>query len=133
MQIHFSYHHVVRNEQLDKSIQLNIRKLEKLLTHFSPDLVHLNGSLEMNAAGKKPSCSLTLSLPTTRLHAKEEGGNVLTDLQACFHQIIEQVKKHKQALRHEGEWHRGTLKTAGLETPEQPASKTRKPTAGRAK
>jgi hypothetical protein len=58
---------------------------------------------------------------------KEEGSTVLTDLQAYFHQIIEQDKKHKQALRHEGEWHHGTPKTASIEIPKRKLPKPGSP------
>lgn len=106
MLVHFTYHHVVRNPQLDKTIQSHVRKLEKLLSRFSPDLIHLHGALESNAAHQNLVCSLHLSLPTAQLHARQEGGNVLTDLQACFDHLLEQVKKHKRALRREEAWRR---------------------------
>ena len=106
MLVHFTYHHVVRNPQLDKTIRSHVQKLEKLLIRFSPDLVHLHGALESNGAHQNLVCSLHLSLPTAQLHARQEGGNVLTDLQACFDHLVEQVKKHKRALRRKEAWRR---------------------------
>ena len=112
MQVHFSYNNVPRTAQLDKAIQMHLAKLEKLLTKFSPDLVHLHGVLEANSKRQNTLCSLNLSLPTGQLHARQEGGNLLTDLQNCFDHLVEQVKKHKQGLRREGDWHRKTPKRA---------------------
>ena len=106
MHVHFTYHHVPRTLQLENVIQRHVRKLEQLLIRFSPDLVHLHGGLESNGAHHNTVCSLNLSLPTVQLHAREEGGNLLTDLQACFNHISEQVKKHKRALRREEAWRR---------------------------
>jgi ribosome-associated translation inhibitor RaiA len=106
MQVHFSYHNVPRTTPLDKVIQAQIRKLDKLLIKFSPDLVHLHGLLEANSKRKNTVCSLNLALPTGQLHTRQEGENLLADLQAAFDHLIDQVKKHKRGLRREEEWHR---------------------------
>jgi ribosomal subunit interface protein len=105
MQIHFSYQNVPRTPQIDKIIESHLAKLDRLLSHFSPDLVHLHGTLESNGTRKNVACSLNLSLPTGQIHARQEGGKLLADLQACFAHLIEQLKKHKQALRREASWH----------------------------
>ena len=118
MQVHFSYHNVPRTPQMDKVIQTQIQKLEKLLVRFAPDLVHLHGTLESNGAHQNLVCSLNLSLPTGQLHARQEGSNLLTDLQTCFNHLVEQLKKHKQALRREEAWHRGRAKRAASLEPE---------------
>jgi ribosomal subunit interface protein len=110
MQVHFSYHNVPRTPQLDDVVQKNLKKLEKLLTHFSPDLVHLHGTLEANAAHKNSACSLNLSLPTGQIHARERNGVLLKDLQACFNELVAQLKKHKATLRREDEWGRVSTK-----------------------
>ncbi|MBI4460742.1 MAG: hypothetical protein HY648_11885, partial [Acidobacteria bacterium] len=110
MQVHWSFHHVPRNPRIDKAIQSSTRKMEKLLERFSPDLVHLHGLLEYNAAHQGPVCSLNLWLPTGQLHSREESGTELAALKACFDQLIEQVKKHKQVLRRESVWKRRRYK-----------------------
>jgi ribosomal subunit interface protein len=104
MQVHFSYQNVPRTPQMDKVIQTQIQKLDKLLERFQPDLVHLHGMLESNGAHKNRVCSLNLALPTGQIHARQEGGDLLTDLQACFDHLVDQLKKHKQVLRREAEW-----------------------------
>ena len=103
---------------MDKVIQSHLKKLEKLLAHFSPDLVHLHGTLESNGTRKNCSCSINLALPTGQLHARQEGGNTITDLQACFNHLIDQLKKHMQALRREEAWHRDRSKRAAAMEPE---------------
>jgi len=110
MHVQFSFHHVSRNPQLDKAITSHVKKLEHLLTRFSPDLIRLHGIVELSAVKQGPICTLNLWLPTARLHAREAGGTSLTDLQKCFDQLIEQVKKHKQFLRREGVWKRRRYK-----------------------
>jgi ribosomal subunit interface protein len=106
MQVHFSYHNVPKTKQLDQVIQKNMKKLEKLLSHYSPDLVHLHGTLESNGARKNITVSLNLALPTGQLHSRESEGNLAKDIQACFNQLIDQLKKHKEALRREDTWRR---------------------------
>lgn len=111
MHVEFSYHHVVRNPQLDKAVDTGVQKLETLLARFSPDLIHLHGLLEYNTSHPpRPVCSLNLWLPTAQLHSRQENGTVLDALQACFNQLVGQVKKHKQVLRREGVWKRRRYK-----------------------
>ena len=110
MHVHFSYHHVSRNTQLDHAVSSHVEKLEKLLIRFSPDLVHLRGILEFNSPRHEAVCSLNLWLPTARIHARESGGSVLVVLQASFNEVLEQVKRHKRVLRREGVWKRRRFK-----------------------
>ena len=122
MHIHFTYQHVPRTPRLEKVIERHVQKLGKLLVRFAPDLVHLHGGLESNGKHQNTVCSINLSLPTVQLHAREEGGNLLTDLQACFNHIGEQVKRHKRALRREEAWKRRRPKrpvSIRLESPEE--------------
>ena len=117
MQVHFSYHNVPRTTPLDYVIQKNLKKLEKLLSHYSPDLVHLHGTLESNGAHKNTAVSLNLALPTGQLHSRQKEGNLLKDVQACFNQLVDQLKKHKEALRREAAWRREHPKrTSSLDT-----------------
>jgi ribosome-associated translation inhibitor RaiA len=106
MHVHFSYHNVPRTTQLDTVIAKNLKKLEKHLSHYSPDLVHLRGTLESNGAHKNIAVSLNLALPTGQLHSREKEGNLLKDVQSCFNQLVDQLKKHKVALRREDAWRR---------------------------
>ena len=104
MHIHFSYHHVVRNSSIDKTIDSNVRKLEKLLSSFAPDLVRLHGLMEFTAPHRGAVCSLNLRLPTGQVNFRHEGDTPLVALQDCFKHLIEQVKKHKAFVRGDGEW-----------------------------
>lgn len=106
MQVHFSYHHGSPNPQLEKIIDTHVRKLDQLLVRFSPDLVHLHGVIEFGTTKQGTICSLNLWLPTARLHAKERGKELSAALRASFDHVEEQVKKHKEVLRREGEWKR---------------------------
>ena len=106
MLIDLSFHHVGRDPKIDKTIAANVRKLEKLLSSFSPDLVRLHGLMEFTAPHQGPVCSLNLWLPTGRLHFRHEGDTPLFAIHDCFKHLIEQVKKHMAVVRGEGEWRR---------------------------
>jgi len=110
MQVHFSFQHGSRTPQLDKIIDSHVRKLSVLLVRFSPDLVHLHGLVEFGAAHHKPLCSLDLWLPTTRLHAREQGPDLAAALRVSFNQLREQLKKHKEVLRREADWKRKRIR-----------------------
>ncbi|MEE8177053.1 MAG: hypothetical protein V3T65_03580 [Acidobacteriota bacterium] len=110
MHLHFSYHHVSRNPQLDHAVSWHVEKLGKFLVRFSPDLVHLRGILEFNLPHHEAVCSLNLWLPTARIHARERGASVLTVVQASFTELEEQVTRHKRVLRREGVWRRRRFK-----------------------
>ena len=118
MQVHFSYHNVPRTSPMDKVIQARLQKLEKLLSRFNPDLVHLHGTLESNGVHQNTVCSLNLALPTGQLHSRQPGDNLVTDLQTCFDNLEEQIKKHMQALRREESWRRDRVKRAKPLRPE---------------
>ena len=106
MQVHFSYQHGASDAPLQKIIGTHVRKLDQLLVRFSPDLVHLHGVVEFGTPKQGTNCSLNLWLPTARLHARERGNDIPAVLRASFEHLEEQVKKHKEVLRREGEWKR---------------------------
>jgi len=110
MQVHFSYQHGSSTPQLEKIIQDNVAKLDQLLVRFSPDLVHLHGLIEFGTNAQVSTCSVNLWLPTAQLHATEQGRDLGVALRACFDHLKEQVKKHKEVLRREGEWKRKRYK-----------------------
>ena len=111
MQVHFSYQHGSRNPELDKMIDTQVHKLAPLLVRFSPDLVHLHGMVDFSTPKKGPLCSLNLWLPTARLRASEQGRDLPAAVRASFNNLREQVKKHNQVLRREGEWKRQRYKS----------------------
>lgn len=106
MQVHFSYPHGAPNRDMERVIAIQLRKLTQLLGRFSPDLIHLHGVAEHGSPKQGPLCSLQLWLPTARLHAKERARDLPTAVRASFDRIVQQVKKHKEVLRREGEWKR---------------------------
>lgn len=124
MQVHFSYQHGSPNPQLEKIIDMHVRKLDQLLVRFSPDLVHLHGVVELGTPKQGTQCSLNLWLPTARLHARERGKELPAVLRDSFEHIEEQVKKHKEVLRREGEWKRKRYR-GEIETPKSQAGELR--------
>src|SRR5690349_11512060 len=106
MQVHFSYPHGAPNRDMERVIAVQLRKLTQLLVRFSPDLVHLHGVAEHGTPKQGPLCSLQLWLPTARHHAKERARDLTGAVRASFDRIVQQVKRHKEVLRREGEWKR---------------------------
>lgn len=106
MQVHFSYPHGAPNPEMERVIAVQLRKLTQLLGRFSPDLIHLHGVAEHGSPKQGPLCSLQLWLPTARLHARERARDLPTAVRASFDRIVQQVKRHKEVLRREGEWKR---------------------------
>lgn len=131
MHVHFSYHHVVRDSLIDKTIATNLSKLEKLLSTFSPDLVHLHGLMEFTAPHQGSVCSLNLRLPTGQINSRHEGDTPLVALQDCFKQLIAQVKKHKAVVRGDGDWRR--RKPAKAKVSANGAGSARTPVSAKAK
>jgi ribosome-associated translation inhibitor RaiA len=93
-------------EPVEKETQRQAAKLDKLLTHYAPDLVQLHADIKKNARKESYSFALNLSLPTGTLHATGEGSDVLSSVKEAFAEIIAQCKKHQSILRKDYEWKR---------------------------
>ena len=107
MKIAINYRHVESPKPVEKEVMRQAAKLEKLLTHYSPDLVQVHGVFSRNQRTREESCALTLSLPSGALHATGSGPNTLASCKRAFDEIKSQVKKHQALLRKEHLWVRG--------------------------
>ena len=84
-----------------------MKKLNRLLQRYSPDLVHLHSSVEKTPRRTEYGLSLNLTLPTGTLHATGMlAKDVRTSAKAAFAEIEVQVKKHQQKLRKDYVWKR---------------------------
>jgi|SRR5215472_10605302 ribosome-associated translation inhibitor RaiA len=106
MKITYSHTHGDHRQALEEEAKPHIKKLEKLLKHYEPDLVHLHGSIEKQARKTEFSFSLNLILPTGTLHAKGLGEDVPSCARAAFSEIERSVKKHQEKLRKDYLWKR---------------------------
>ena len=60
MNLHFSYK-AAKSADVEHEIQQHVQKLQRRLKVFSPDLVHLHGTVDCGA-GPKVGCEVTLNL-----------------------------------------------------------------------
>lgn len=81
-------------------------KLERILKHYEPELVELQGSLDTIARKSEYHVALNLKLPTGTLHATGIGSDIPSSAKAAFAEIDSQVKKHQQKLRKDYLWKR---------------------------
>lgn len=104
MKTSFSYKQPELREQTEKELQSNLKKLERFVKRFAPDLVQLHGAFAHIPHKKSFSLSLNLSLPTVTLHATGEADDVEGSIRAAFAEVISQLKKHMGKLPkgHEG-------------------------------
>jgi ribosome-associated translation inhibitor RaiA len=91
---------------IEKETQRQVLKMEKLLTHYDPDLTQLHGDIEKQPRKESYLFSLNLSLPTGTLYATGEGADVRKSVKAAFAEIEAQLKKHVSLLRKDYEWKR---------------------------
>lgn len=106
MKTSFSYKQPELREQTEKEMQSNLKKLERFVKRFSPDLVQLHGAFAHIPHKNSFSLSLNLSLPTGTLHATGEADDVQGSIRAAFAEVISQLKKHMAKLRKGHEWKR---------------------------
>ena len=73
MNLHFSFKSA-KTPDLEKEIQQNVRKLERHLHVFRPELIHLHGTVDK---GKREGATvaLNLRLPTGQLFASDDGAS----------------------------------------------------------
>ncbi len=116
MKIALSYKNLVKNGNLEEQFVKNIRKLERFLSSYQPDLVQLHATLEKNPHKEEYYISLNLALPTGQLHATGEGSDTQVSTRRAFEELRTQLGKHIGKLRHDYQWKRkrGRSGAAGL-------------------
>ncbi len=106
MKLSISYKHVEWQKPAEAEVERHVRKLNKLLQSYAPDLVQLHGVFAKNSHKAEQSCTLNLSLPTGTLHATAASTSVRTCCKKAFTELETQVKKHQSRLRKDYEWKR---------------------------
>jgi len=89
------------HDSVKKLIDRLTTKLEKNLTTFSPEAVHLRVMVEANSVRSLYNISATVDLHGKTLAAKEEQHDLQAGLKAAFAEVERQLKKHKANLRQE--------------------------------
>jgi RNA polymerase sigma factor (sigma-70 family) len=103
MNVHFSYK-ISKTADLEKQVTLQLKKLNKYLQVFRPDLVHIKGIVEENSPREGLVVSLNLRLPSGQMAAQEKGPVAATAIRAAFDALTGQLKHHKQVLRSKHKW-----------------------------
>jgi ribosome-associated translation inhibitor RaiA len=91
---------------VEAEIEKHIPKLEKFLTHYAPDLVHLHATFEKHPRKAEFTLSLNLSMPTATLHDVGEGADARSSVKSAFDAMEAQVKRHQEKLRKDHDWQR---------------------------
>jgi RNA polymerase sigma factor (sigma-70 family) len=105
MNVHVSYKSG-KTPDVEREFETQIRKLERRLRVFKPDLVHLHAIVDQQN-GHGPSTSLNLRLPSGQMAVQQTapiGEKVLAALKAAFNDLFSQLTRHKDMLR--GQWSR---------------------------
>jgi ribosome-associated translation inhibitor RaiA len=106
MKVSISYKLTEWRKPVETETERHVKKMEKLLKRYKPDLVQLHGIIDKHPRKEEYQFTLNLSLPTATLHATGEGSDVRACAKAAFAEIEAQIKKHVALLRKDYEWKR---------------------------
>jgi len=94
------------HEMLRKKLREKIFKLEKHLTHFPADTVHLHIALERHPRKVLHTAALTLRVPSNILHSKKSASNVVKAFDDAVKALLRELVALKSELRREVFWKR---------------------------
>src|SRR5437868_84188 len=103
MNVQISYK-VPKTAGIEKEINHNLEKLGRRLQVFRPELVHLHGILEENSVRGHFCITLNLRLPSGQMAARETAETTAACIKAAFSDLLEELTRHKDQLRHERKW-----------------------------
>jgi len=106
MKQHLTIKGPLDHEEVRSWLQRPIARLEKRLTHFPPDAVHLRILVREVEGHPRSEASLTLHLPSHTLACSEEAADAHAALNAAFDELMRLVEKEKARLRREQTWRR---------------------------
>jgi ribosome-associated translation inhibitor RaiA len=120
MKVSYSHIETHARESIEVECERHIEKLNRLLTHYDPDLVQMHCTLEKTPRRTEFGFSLNLTLPTGSLQATGRGADARAGAKVAFAELERQVKKHQQKLRKDYTWKRkrtrGPLKPSEVTT-----------------
>jgi RNA polymerase sigma factor (sigma-70 family) len=117
MNVHVSYK-AGKTPDIEREFQHQLKKLERRLQVFKPDLIHLRSTIEQ-ANGRNIAVSLNLRLPSGQMAAQKSGDTPLSAVKAAFADLLSQVNKHKELLR--GQWSWKSRRGSGRKQVVEPA------------
>lgn len=99
MNVQISYKGLDKTPDVESTVQQHIKKLERRLQLFRPELVSLHGSVLQKSPRAGFVVALSLKLPSTDLAAEQANQQPAMAIKAAFDALIEQVTSHKELLR----------------------------------
>ena len=106
MKIHLSYRGLASHNGFEQLVTHYCSKMEKLLATYDPDLVQCHGVAKYRPKKSEYALSVSIVLPTATLHSVNTAKDVHSTVQRTFTDLENQLKKHKDKLRHDHEWKR---------------------------
>ena len=91
-----------KTPDIEREFQNQLRKLERRLQVFKPDLVSFHATVDQRN-GQGPSTSLNLRLPSGQMAAQSSGDTLLAAIKNAFADLSAQLKRHKELLREKWE------------------------------
>lgn len=111
MNVHISYK-AGKVPDVEREFQHQLKKLERRLRVFKPELVHFHAILELQNSHSAKAI-LNLRLPSGQMAAQKSGESVLAALKNSFTDLLAQVGKHKELLRGNWNWKRRRVQAKG--------------------
>ncbi|HEY3929982.1 MAG TPA: sigma-70 family RNA polymerase sigma factor [Candidatus Koribacter sp.] len=99
MNVHINYKGLEKTPDVESTVQQHIKKLERRLQLFRPELVSLHGSVLQRSPKAGFVVALSLKLPSTDLASEQSNQQPAMAIKAAFDALIEQVTSHKELLR----------------------------------
>lgn len=106
MNVHISYKGLEKTPDVESTVQQHLKKLERRLQVFRPELISLHGSVLQKSPRAGYVVALNLKLPTTDLATEQASQNSAIAVKAAFDSLLDQISRHKGALRNEHAWPR---------------------------
>lgn len=94
------------HELLRKKLREKITKLEKHLTYFPADTVHLHIALERHPRKEEYAAALTLRVPSNILRSKKSGSDIIKTFDDAVKTLLRELASLKSELRRENFWKR---------------------------
>lgn len=99
MNLQISYKGLQKTSDVESTIQQHLKKLERRLQLFRPELVSLHGSVLQKSPRAGFVVALNLKLPSTDLATEQASPQPAMAIKAAFDALIAQVITHKELLR----------------------------------
>jgi RNA polymerase sigma factor (sigma-70 family) len=124
MNVHISYKGLEKTPDVESTVDQHLKKLERRLQFFRPELVSLHGSVLQRSPKAGFVVALNLKLPTTDLATEQASPNAAMAIKASFDALIDQIGRHKGSLRNQHNWPRRRHETGRKVIDEVPFEQT---------